>query len=88
MTFHDYLLKNLEMTVMIEVSVNDIKTQYNCWNWFHAISQLHLIANDGSIGHIIHGGKITENEDGSISYESQYHPKNCVLNFYFGGIKN
>jgi hypothetical protein len=90
MTLHDYLVKNLESTVMITVSVNDSKEpiQYNYWNWFHGISQFHLIKDDGSIGHIIHTGNILLNEDGSILHNSKYHPKNSIMNFYFGGVKN
>jgi len=90
MTLHDYLLKNLESTVMITVVANDSveSFQYNYWNWFHTISQFHLIKDDGSIGHIIHTGTISVNNDGSILHTSKHHPKNCLMNFYFGGVKN
>lgn len=88
MTLHDYLLKNLDHTAMISLAVDDSEPfQYNCWNWFHQIGQLHLLKDDYTIGHILHTGSITENDDGSITHASQYHPKNCKLNFYFGGAK-
>lgn len=89
MTFHDYLLKNLPITAMISLSVdNNEQFQYNNWNWFHQISQLHLLRDDFSIGHIIHTGSVTINDDGSISHTSKYHPKNTIMNFYFGGATN
>lgn len=88
MTLHDYLLKNLSQTVMIQITVNDVTKQYNAWNWFHQEGQLHFINDDGTIGHIIHGGIVSENNDGSITLSSKYCPKNCVLNFYFGGFRN
>lgn len=88
MTFHDYLLKNLETTVMISLSFNDNESyQYNNWNWFHQMNQFHLLRDDFTIGHILHGGIVTENEDGSITLNSKYHPQQCQLNFYFGGAK-
>lgn len=87
MTFHDYLLQNLSSTVMISLSVdNGEPFQYNCWNWLWEVSQLHLLKNDFSIGHIIHTSSITINDDGSISHTSQYHPKNTKMNFYFGSV--
>lgn len=89
MTFHDYLLQNLSSTVMISVSVdNGEPFQYNYWNWFHQTSQFHLLKNDYSVGHIIHTGSVSFNEDGSITHSSQYHPKNTIMNFYFGGSIN
>lgn len=89
MTFHDYLLQNLSSTVMISVSVdNGEPFQYNYWNWFHQASQFHLLKNDYSVGHIIHTGSVSFNEDGSITHSSQYHPKNTIMNFYFGGAIN
>lgn len=88
MTLHDYLLQNLSSTVMISMTVDEGESfQYNYWNWFHQFSQLHLLKNDFSIGHIIHTSSITINEDGSITHTSEYHPKNCKFNFYFGGAK-
>jgi|LakMenEpi03Aug12_release.lakeMendotaPanAssembly.Ray.scaffolds.fasta_scaffold618466_3 hypothetical protein len=88
MTLHDYLLKNLEQTVMIALSVdNQSPVQYNYWNWFHDKSQLHLLKEDYSIGHILHTGSVTMNDDGSINHVSKYHPKECILNFYFGGVR-
>lgn len=87
MTLHDYLLQNLPSTVMIHLSVvGDISFQYNYWNWFHQIGQLHLLQDDYSIGHILHSGIITQNEDGSILYQSEFLPKQCQINFYFGTI--
>lgn len=89
MTFHDYLLRNLSSTVMISISIdNGEPFQYNYWNWFHQVSQFHLLKNDFSLGHIIHTGSITINNDGSITHTSKYHPKNIVMNFYFGGAIN
>lgn len=88
MTLHDYLLKKLDNTAMISLAVDAEKPhQYNYWNWFHQAAQLHLLKDDYTIGHIIHSGSITENDDGSITHTSQHHPKNCQLNFYFGGVK-
>lgn len=87
MTLHDYLVKNLKHTAMISLSVdNGEPFQYNYWNWFHQISQFHLIKDDYSIGHIIHGGIVRANEDDSITLTSEYHPKICKLDFYFGGL--
>lgn len=86
MTLHDYLVKNLQSTVMIALSVDETGSyQYNYWNWFHQIGQLHLLKDDYTIGHIIHGGTATVQDDGSILYESKYFPKQCKMNFYFGG---
>lgn len=88
MTFHDYLLKNINHTVMISLSIDGNEPfQYNQWNWFHQISQLHLLRDDFTIGHILHGGAISENDDGSIQLTSSHYPKDCQLNFYFGGAK-
>jgi hypothetical protein len=88
MTLHDYLLKNLEQTVMISLSIdNQDLLQYNYWNWLHEKSQLHLLKNDYSIGHILHTGSVRIQDDGSVKHSSKYHPKECVLNFYFGGVK-
>ena len=88
MTFHDYLLRHLENTAMISLSIEGGEPfQYNYWNWFHQQSQLHLLTDDMRIGHIIHHGSVTENEDGSILHDSKYHPKKCIINFYFGGAK-
>jgi len=87
MTFHDYLLQYLKDTVRITLSINNEKPfHYNYWNWFHKSGEFHLLREDYSIAHIIHGGYIIQNEDGSISLESDYHPKKCILNFYFGGV--
>jgi hypothetical protein len=84
MTFHDYLLSKLESTVMIKLTVGTDTFQYNYWNWFHQQSQFHLLRDDFAIGHILHNGSITENDDGSVSFNSNLHPKNLLLNFYFG----
>jgi hypothetical protein len=87
MTLHDYLLKNLNSTVMIALSIDEIESyQYNYWNWFHQIGQLHLLKDDYSIGHIIHTGSIKDQNDNSVICESQYHPKQFKLDFYFGGV--
>ncbi len=73
---------------MISLSVDGKESfQYNYWNWFSQQNQLYLLKDDYSVGHIIYTGSISPNEDGSISHTSEYHPKNCVLNFYFGGVK-
>jgi hypothetical protein len=84
MTFHDYLLKNLEHTAMIDLRTGDDIFQYNYWNWFHQQSQFHLLNDDYTLGHILHDGEIDIYEDGSIRYFSKYHPCKLVLNFYFG----
>jgi len=85
MTFHDYLLQNLSSTVMISLTVdNKGQIQYNYWNWFHQKSEFHLLKDDYSLGHIIHTSSVSLNEDGSITHTSKYHPKNVIMNFYFG----
>ena len=89
MTFHDYLLQNLQSIVMITLTIDNFEpVQYNKWNWLHEIFQFHLIRDDGSIGHIILPGKVTINEDGSVDYSSEYHPNKIKMNFYFGGAIN
>lgn len=83
---HDYLNQNLNATVMISISIDNTgEFQYNNWNWFHQIGQLHLLKDDLSIGHIIHTGSVEFKDDGSIIHTSKYHPKLCLMNFYFGG---
>jgi len=85
MTLHDYLLKNLPSTVMISLTVdNNQPIQYNYWNWFYQTSEFHLLKDDYSLGHIIHTSSVSINEDGSITHNSKYHPKNVIMNFYFG----
>lgn len=86
MTLHEYLTKNLQSTVMIALSVDEGGSyQYNYWNWFHQIGQLHLLKDDYSIGHIIHTGSVKSQEDNSVVCESNYYPKQFKLDFYFGG---
>jgi hypothetical protein len=71
---------------MISLAIDNGQSfQYNYWNWFHQTSQFHLLKDDYSIGHIIHTSSIFLNEDGSIAHTSKYHPKNVIMNFYFGG---
>ena len=83
---HFYLNEHLSSTVMISLSINDNESfQYNHWNWLHEISELRLLKDDFSIGHIIHTGSIEVRDDGSLLHSSKYHPKLCVMNFYFGG---
>lgn len=83
---HDYLSQNLNATVMIGLSIDEAgEFQYNKWNWFHQIGQLHLLRDDFSIGHVIHTGSVEFRDDGSIIHTSKYHPKSCLMNFYFGG---
>lgn len=83
---HFYLNEHLSSTVMISLSVDDNESfQYNHWNWLHEVSELRLLKDDFSIGHIIHTGSIEVRDDGSLLHSSKYHPKLCVLNFYFGG---
>jgi hypothetical protein len=83
---HFYLNEHLSSTVMISLSVDDGESfQYNHWNWLHEISELRLLKDDFSIGHIIHTGSIEVREDGSLLHSSKYNPKISVLNFYFGG---
>lgn len=84
---HFYLNEHLSSTVMISLSINDNESfQYNHWNWLHEISELRLLKDDFSIGHIIHTGSIEVRDDGSLLHSSKYHPKLCVMNFYFGGV--
>jgi len=86
MTLHDYLIKNLNSVVMIGLSIDKHnKVQYNYWNWFVENGELHLLKDDLTIGHIIHCGSISSNDDGSITHHSKYHPKSINMNFYFGG---
>jgi hypothetical protein len=83
---HFYLNEHLSSTVMISLSIDDNESfQYNHWNWLHEISELRLLKDDFSIGHIIHTGSIEVREDGSLLHSSKYNPKISVLNFYFGG---
>ena len=83
---HFYLNEHLGSTVMISLSIDDNESfQYNHWNWLHEISELRLLKDDFSIGHIIHTGSIEVRDDGSLLHSSKYHPKLCVMNFYFGG---
>ena len=85
MTLHDYLLQNLQSTVMISLTIdNGQPIQYNYWNWFYQTSEFHLLKDDYSLGHIIHTSSVSLNEDGSITHTSNYHPKNVIMNFYFG----
>jgi hypothetical protein len=87
MTLHDYLLQNLSSTVMISLAIdNGQPFQYNYWNWFHQTSEFHLLKDDYTIGHIIHTSSVSLNEDGSITHISKYHPKNVIMNFYFGQV--
>lgn len=84
---HFYLNEHLSSTVMISLSIDDNESfQYNHWNWLHEISELRLLKDDFSIGHIIHTGSIEVRDDGSLLHSSKYHPKLCVMNFYFGGV--
>jgi hypothetical protein len=70
---------------MISLTVdNKGQIQYNYWNWFHQKSEFHLLKDDYSLGHIIHTSLVSLNEDGSITHTSKYHPKNVIMNFYFG----
>ena len=72
---------------MISLSIDDNESfQYNHWNWLHEISELRLLKDDFSVGHIIHTGSIEVRDDGSLLHSSKYHPKLCVMNFYFGGV--
>ena len=84
---HFYLNEHLSSTVMISLSIDDNESfQYNHWNWLHEISELRLLKDDFSVGHIIHTGSIEVRDDGSLLHSSKYHPKLCVMNFYFGGV--
>ena len=86
---HFYLNEHLGSTVMISLSIDDNESfQYNHWNWLHEISELRLLKDDFSIGHIIHTGSIEVRDDGTLLHSSKYHPKLCVMNFYFGGAIN
>lgn len=85
-TLNDYLIRNLNNTVMITISIDDVVFQYNHWNWIREHNEIHFLKDDLTIGHIIYCGNIKENSDGSISHTSAYHPKECVINTYFGGV--
>ena len=64
---HFYLNEHLGSTVMISLSIDDNESfQYNHWNWLHEISELRLLKDDFSIGHIIHTGSIEVRDDGSM----------------------
>lgn len=70
---------------MISLTIdNSQPIQYNYWNWFYQTSEFHLLKDDYSLGHIIHTSSVSLNEDGSITHISNYHPKNVIMNFYFG----
>jgi hypothetical protein len=70
---------------MISLAIdNGQPFQYNYWNWFYQTSEFHLLKDDYSLGHIIHTSSVSLNEDGSITHTSKYHPKNVIMNFYFG----
>jgi hypothetical protein len=87
MTLSSYLLQNLPQTVMISLSIDEKENfQYNYWNWISQSNQLHLLKDDYSIGHIIHNGNINDLPDGGVALSSDHHPKNIVLNLYFGGL--
>ena len=61
MTLHDYLIKTLDHTAMIALSIDrQSNIQYNYWNWFHTTGEFHLLRDDFSIGHILHKGYIEE----------------------------
>jgi hypothetical protein len=83
-TLDQYLSEHLSSTVMITLKIDNKEPfQYNYWNSFP--DQLHLLHDDYRIGHILHKCNILLQEDGSFLVQSEYHPKNCVINFYFGG---
>jgi len=87
MTFYKYLLINLGNTVSIDLHVGDNIFQYNYWNWIlrdsihYQKSELHLLNDDYTIGHILHDGTISKNEDGSVVYYSAKYPCKLILNF-------
>lgn len=83
MTLYYYLLNHLDQTAMIDLRTGDDIFQYNYWNLL-SNGQFHLLNDDYTLGHILHSGSISENEDGSIVFSSQYHPTKLILNFYFG----
>lgn len=88
-TLNKYLSDNIDHTVMISLSVDDSEPfQYNHWNWFKSQNQLHLLKDDYTLGHIIHDGLVKHNEDNSITYSGKLYPKNCILNFYFGSVRD
>jgi hypothetical protein len=87
MTFYKYLLDNLENTARIDLHIEDNIFQYNYWNWIlrdsthYQKSELHLLNDDYTIGHILYDGKVSENEDGSVVYYSKNYPCKLILNF-------
>lgn len=89
MKLKDYLSEHLESVVLVTLSVdNSDPIGYNNWNWIDKESELHLLGEDYTIRHILYNEDIVLSDDGSISYVSNYYPKNCVLNFYFGKALN
>jgi len=88
MFLHDFLVQNLSQISMISLTHEDKKPiQYNYWNYeYHKERKFFLLKDDFSIGHILSSlATINLNEDGSYEYKNEFHPKNLVLNFYFGG---
>lgn len=83
MTFHDYLRRNLENTAMIHLDTGDDIFEYNYWNWFHQRFELHLLKDDYTIGHILHDGIVSDDDNGVVMFYSKYHPYKLILNFYF-----
>jgi hypothetical protein len=75
-----FIYKKVDLIAAISLG-----TQMALFNWLHEISELRLLKDDFSIGHIIHTGSIEVREDGSLLHSSKYNPKISVLNFYFGG---
>ena len=84
MTLNEYLSEHSTSLAMISVKIGDKDPiQYNYWNIFPV--GIHLLDDNYKIDYIIHDCNIVSQEDGSILLQSNYHPKNCIMNFYFGG---
>jgi hypothetical protein len=82
----EYFAENKGSIATITMSIDDGEPfQYNYWNWVEENKQLILLKDDYSVGHILYNGTLIINDDNSIQYNSEYYPKKCILNFYFGG---
>jgi hypothetical protein len=85
----EYFAENKDSIAMITMSIDDGEPfQYNYWNWVEENKQLILLKDDYSVGHILYNGSLIINDDNSIQYNSEYYPKKCILNFYFGGVSD
>jgi hypothetical protein len=84
-TIKQYLEENTSI-VMIILTIDTKEYQYNFWNIVG--DALYFLKDDYTIGHIIYNRDIEKQKDGSFVLNSNNHPKNIKLNFYFGGVVN